>query len=135
IVRVGRIREGAFGGVHRAEFAAHTKYYNSQSFGVGAIGNFQERSVPGGVLNAYAALIAWKFDVHGVHYARSTARYTNDGAHNLPVVSGHRDTKATACPGRYLYAKLPTIRTRAQSILADRVKLRLTGTGGKVDTA
>ena len=135
IDRFGRIWEGAYGGVHRAVVAAHTKYYNSQSFGVGAIGNFQERSVPSRVLNAYAALIAWKFDVHGVHYARNTARYTNDGAHNLPVVSAHRDTKSTACPGKYLYAKLPTIRSRAQDILADRVKLRLTGTGGKVATA
>src|SRR5699024_12266387 len=53
----------------------------------------------------------------------------------LPVVSAHRDTKSTACPGKYLYAKLPTIRSRAQDILADRVKLRLTGTGGKVATA
>lgn len=134
IDRFGRIWEGAYGGVHRAVIAAHTKYYNSQSFGVGAIGNFQERSVPSGVLNAYAALIAWKFDVHGVHYAKNTARYTNEGAHDLPVISGHRDTKATACPGKYLYAKLGTIRNRTQDILADRVKLRLTGDGGKVAT-
>ncbi|WP_211218215.1 N-acetylmuramoyl-L-alanine amidase [Ruania albidiflava] len=135
IDRFGRIWEGAYGGVHRAVVAAHTQYYNSQSFGVAAIGNFQERSVPSSVLNAYAALLAWKFDVHGVHYARNTARYTNAGTRNLPVISGHRDTKSTACPGQYLYAKLGTIRSRTQDILADRVKLRLSGTGGKVSTA
>jgi hypothetical protein len=32
------------------------------------------------------------------------------------AISGHRDAGQTACPGRYLYAKLPSIRKWAQSI-------------------
>jgi hypothetical protein len=31
------------------------------------------------------------------------------------VIDGHRQTNQTACPGRYLFAKLPVIRTRAQT--------------------
>lgn len=132
IDRFGRIWEGAYGGVHRAVIAAHTQYYNSQSFGVAAIGNFHERNIPSKVLTAYADLFAWKFDVHGVHYAYNTANYTNDGARRLPVISGHRDTKSTACPGQYLYSRLGTIRSGTQNRLKNRVKLRLAGPGGAV---
>ncbi|HIZ36897.1 MAG TPA: N-acetylmuramoyl-L-alanine amidase [Candidatus Ruania gallistercoris] len=132
IDRFGRIWEGAYGGVHRAVIAAHTQYYNSQSFGVAAIGNFHERNIPSRVLTAYADLFAWKFDVHGVHYAYGTGNYTNDGARRLPVISGHRDTKSTACPGQYLYARLDTIRSGTQNRLENRVKLELTGRGGSV---
>ena len=36
----------------------------------------------------------------------------------LQRVSGHRDAFATACPGRYLYAKLPEIRAGAAALIA-----------------
>ena len=45
---------------------------------------------------------------------------------------GTRDTKATACPGQYLYARLSTIRSGTQNRLENRVKLELTGQGGSV---
>ena len=34
----------------------------------------------------------------------------------LHAINGHRDVGQTACPGRYLYAKIPYIRTLAQRI-------------------
>ena len=30
---------------------------------------------------------------------------------NFQAINGHRDAGQTACPGRYLYAKIPGIRT------------------------
>jgi hypothetical protein len=35
----------------------------------------------------------------------------------LNRISGHRDANQTACPGRYLYAKLPEIRTGAAALM------------------
>ena len=32
----------------------------------------------------------------------------------MPAIGGHRDVGQTACPGRYLYAKIPAIRALAQ---------------------
>ncbi len=34
----------------------------------------------------------------------------------LAAINGHRDVGQTACPGRYLYAKLPAVRALSRSI-------------------
>ena len=67
-------------------------------------------------------LAAWKLDRydrdaegHGHrHGPRGSDKYAEDERVRLPVIDGHRDTNDTACPGEYLYAKLPEIRDRAQ---------------------
>ncbi|SEE98715.1 N-acetylmuramoyl-L-alanine amidase [Ruania alba] len=132
IDRFGRIWQGAYGGGNRAVIAAHTKYYNSHAFGVGAIGNFQTMTPSSRVIASYRDLFAWKFDIHRIQAATITANYTNSGAEPLPAISAHRDTKATTCPGDRLYSRLDTIRSGVQEVLDDRVKLQLTGHGGSI---
>ncbi len=127
IDRFGRIWEGAYGGVSRPVVGAHTKYYNSQSFGVSAIGSYQLVQPPSSMILAYQRLIAWKFTIHGVYSGYATARYTNDGARPLPVISGHRDTKSTTCPGGYLYARLGTIRKGVHTRATAASTLRVSG--------
>ena len=126
IDRFGRIWEGAYGGVSRPVVGAHTQYYNSHSFGVGAIGSYQLVRPPSSMILAYQRLIAWKFTIHGVYSGYSTANYTNEGARPLPVVSGHRDTKSTTCPGGYLYSQLGTIRSGVHTRATAASTLRLT---------
>jgi hypothetical protein len=110
--RFGRIWEGRYGGVDKNVVGAHTLGYNEYSFAMSAIGNFDVVQPPDVMLRAYGALFAWKLALNGVNPA-STAQQV--GKSTFPAINGHRDAGSTACPGRYLYAQLPTIRAYASA--------------------
>jgi hypothetical protein len=110
IDRFGRIWEGRYGGIDRAVVGAHTLGFNDDSFAASAIGNYELTRPSKATLQAYAALFAWKLSLHGVD-ASSTRQYVT--SRWFRAINGHRDAAATACPGRYLYDKLPAIRTMA----------------------
>ncbi len=111
--RFGRIWEGRYGGVDRAVVGAHTLGYNEYSFAMSAIGNFDQAQPSQALVTAYAKLFAWKLSLYGIR-ANATGVYVKDRYMN--AINGHRDVGQTACPGRYLYAKLPTIRSSAATI-------------------
>ncbi len=113
--RFGRIWEGRYGGMAKPVIGAHTYGYNHLAFAASAIGNFDVVEPPTEMLDAYGRLFAWKLDLHDIG-AKSTQNL--DGK-EFPAINGHRDVGQTACPGKYLYAKLPGIRTRAARIQAD----------------
>lgn len=109
--RFGRIWEGRYGGVDRNVVGAHTENYNGDSFGASAIGNFDVAAPPQAVVGAFGALFGWKLAINGVS---ASAKNVKIGAKTFASsIMGHRDTKSTACPGRYLYARIPDIRTIA----------------------
>ena len=110
--RFGRIWEGRAGGVDRPVVGAHTLGYNEYSFAMSAIGNFETAAPGDAMLRAYGSLFAWKLSLHGVS-ASSSRQWV--GKKWLPAIGGHRDVGQTACPGRYLYAKIPAIRSYAVS--------------------
>ena len=110
--RFGRIWEGRFGGIDRPVVGAHTLNYNDYAFAMSAIGNFDTVQPPDVMLRAYGALFAWKLSLHGVNPASVSQKV---GRSTFPAINGHRDAGSTACPGRYLYAKLPVIRQYASS--------------------
>ena len=114
--RFGRIWEGRYGGVDRAVVGAHTLNYNSYSFAMSAIGNFELVQPPAKMIQAYAALMAWKLSLHGVSAASTVQRI---GSKNFQAINGHRDAASTACPGKYLYAQIPEIRRLAALAQAD----------------
>ncbi len=64
--RFGRIWEGRYGGVARPVVGAHTLGYNEDSFAMSAIGNFETAQPSQVMLDAYAALFAWKLGLHGI---------------------------------------------------------------------
>lgn len=111
--RFGRIWEGRYGGVDRPVVGAHTLGYNEVSFAMSAIGNFDIVQPPQAVLNAYASLFAWKLSLYNI---RADASHLWVKDRYLNAINGHRDVGQTACPGRYLYAKIPGIRVAAQAI-------------------
>jgi hypothetical protein len=108
--RFGRVWEGRYGGISRPVVGAHTLNFNENSFAMSAIGNFDVAEPTVAMVRAYARLIAWKLSLHGVAANRPA---TVAGVRFPSAINGHRDAAATACPGQYLYAKLPRIRQRA----------------------
>jgi hypothetical protein len=110
IDRFGRIWEGRYGGVARPVVGAHTLGYNDDSFAASAIGNFEIRRPSSAIVHAFARLFAWKLGLHGV---RANDRKVWITKRHFHAISGHRDAGQTACPGKYLYAKIPTIRSLA----------------------
>ncbi|MFL6158676.1 MAG: FG-GAP-like repeat-containing protein [Marmoricola sp.] len=114
--RFGRIWEGRYGGVDRPVVGAHTLGYNEYAFAMSAIGNYDITQPPQAVLDAYAKLFAWKLSLYDIK-ADATHLWVKD--RYLNAINGHRDVGQTACPGRYLYAKIPEIRTMAAQVQDD----------------
>jgi hypothetical protein len=77
-----------------------------------AIGNFDVVQPADVMLRAYGALFAWKLALNGVNPASTSQQV---GKKTFQAISGHRDAGSTACPGRYLYAQLGTIRSYASA--------------------
>jgi hypothetical protein len=113
--RFGRIWEGRYGGVDRDPVGAHTLGYNDDSFAASAIGNYETMQPSAAMVQAYAALFAWKLSLAGVN-ALSTHQWVTSRWFN--AINGHRDAGQTACPGKYLYARIPDIRKMAASLQA-----------------
>ncbi len=111
--RFGRIWEGRYGGVSRAVVGAHTLGFNEVSFAMSAIGNFDIAKPPPAVVAAYTRLFAWKLAIYNIR--ANNPRVLVKGRY-LHAINGHRDVGQTACPGRYLYARLPYIRNRGRNI-------------------
>lgn len=118
--RFGRGYVGRAGGARKLVRGAHTLGFNHQSTGVAAIGNYETAEPTNAMLDAIAAIAAWKLDRFD-RDPRATIRVESEGSDKypagrtvrLPVIDGHRDTNDTACPGRHLYEALPKIRRRA----------------------
>ena len=55
-------------------------------------------------------MFAWKLSLHGIR-ADAPSQWVDQ--RYLPAINGHRDVGQTACPGKYLYARIPAIRTLA----------------------
>ena len=108
--RFGRIWEGRYGGIDKPVVGAHTLNYNDYSFAMSAIGNFETVQPSDAMLRAYGQLFAWKLSLHGVNPASTSQKI---GRGTFAAINGHRDAGSTACPGKYLYAQIPLIRTYA----------------------
>jgi uncharacterized protein with LGFP repeats len=123
--RYGQIFEGRAGGISRPVIPAATMGFNTGSTAVSAIGNFETASPPSAMLSAIERVLAWRLDVAHINPSGSvTLRSTGSTGGKYPAgrmvtfrrISSHRDAGYTACPGRYLYAKVPTIRSVTYSL-------------------
>ena len=117
--KFGRLWEGRYGGLSSTVIGAHAGGFNSTTFGVSMIGNYDLVTPPFAMISAVADIVAWKFALYGVN-PRSTVTLTSGGGSTvrwpagtrvtLPTIFGHRDTGLTTCPGDYAYARLNDLR-------------------------
>ena len=133
--RFGQLFEGRRGGLTRNLTGAQAYGYNSRTFGISMLGSYMGTAPSASSLESVARVAAWRLlgtfhaDVQGSSNFLVTVSNvvgTKGTTVTLPRIFGHRDVNFTDCPGDLLYAKLPSIRTRAQSLVgsADQSHLR-----------
>jgi hypothetical protein len=146
--RFGRMFEGRYGGLASTVIGAHAGGFNTYTFGVSMLGNYDTVPVPQATVNAVIEIIAWKFGLYGIDPNGSTllvsggggtAKYTAGTPVALPTIFGHRDVGSTACPGAYGYARLGEIRAgvaaRYSAYDVKRVDQRNSSTGNITDVS
>ena len=99
--RFGRIYEGRVGGITNMVRGAHagTNGANTYTVGIAMMGTFTNVMPTAATRESVANLVAWRFGRSGVP-AKGT--HTLDGRTQQRII-GHRDVKATECPGRTAY--------------------------------
>jgi len=128
--KCGTLFEGRFGGTDLPVIGAHTLGFNTNSSGVVVIGNYEKAPATAAAITTVARLAAWKLGLYGASPSSSSSLVfgvaSADGrvegqSYPFQAVSGHRDGRATECPGAMLYAQLPTIRSLATAATAATV--------------
>lgn len=123
--KFGRIWEGRYGGTASSVIGAHAGGFNTFTFGVSMLGNYEITPAPEAMISSVVAIMAWKLGMYGVDpRGRSqltssgggTSRYPAGQTVTLPNIFGHRDVGSTTCPGQYGYARLDEIRTRVAAL-------------------
>lgn len=127
--RFGRIFEGRAGGMDLPVVGAHTGGFNTETFGVAALGNFDIVDVPAETVRSIAKIVGWKLSLFGrdplgstvlTSAGGGTSRYPAGTRVNVRVVSAHRDVGYTACPGQYLFADMDSLRAQTESFMDRR---------------
>jgi hypothetical protein len=126
--RFGNVYEGRWGGVDRAVVGAHALGFNRGSVGVALIGTYSSAAPPRAELTALEKLLAWRLDL--VHIdplskvltaSTGNAQYPAGTDVSLRVISGHRDTGPTSCPGNAAYARLGEIARQTAALGAPKL--------------
>lgn len=119
----GRIYEGRWardypGGVtHTGERRSrqvrggHAYLHNSRTIGIAMLGTWTTTLPPQPAIDALETLIAWKCARWGIDPRGSSSYLRSDGVvEYLPNIIGHRDVRATTCPGDPILGMLPGLR-------------------------
>ena len=104
---LGNIYEGRYGG--DKVIGAHALCFNHGTMGIAIIGAYDDEPIPAPAKQALINLIAEKGKELGI----DPKEVTNFRGKRLANVIGHRDVRATACPGDAFYNQLPEIRDKA----------------------
>jgi hypothetical protein len=119
IDRFGMIFEGRAGGMGRPVIPGSQMGFNTSTFSVATMGTWQDVAPPAATVSSLDRLLSWRLDVahlppNGyatmVSAGGSTTKYPAGTVVHLHLISGHRDTGITECPGDRLYSQLPEIR-------------------------
>ncbi|TXR52429.1 hypothetical protein FMM08_19740 [Quadrisphaera setariae] len=137
--RFGTIYEGRAGGVDRPVRGAHAGGFNTDTFGVSVLGNYETAAATPAIVDSVARVTAWKLGLHGVDpnattqlvsEGGGTSRYGAGTVVDVATIIGHRDVGATACPGEHLYAQMDQIRSTVSSYLDADVDPEVTRLAG-----
>lgn len=97
--------DGAYAGHAVGQMGAHTYGHNDEGIGIVLVGNYEDNQPTDAQLDAVAWLLVECKRRGWLRDARLTG--------------GHRDVKATACPGRFAYESIDEINRRAAAIEED----------------
>jgi hypothetical protein len=121
--KYGQVFEGRFGGAERNVIGAHAEGFNTGSVGVAMLGTYGSTTPPLVARTALTNLLAWRLDLAHVDPLSSVtwssggnARFPEGVPVALRVVSGHRDTGFTTCPGAAFYAQLRSIAQASSAV-------------------
>ncbi|MFI6939440.1 FG-GAP-like repeat-containing protein [Streptomyces sp. NPDC050418] len=122
--KCGQIFEGRSGGVELPVIGAHDVGFNTGTFGISYIGNFEKAAPTRSALDAMSRVVAWKFGMYGIDPTGKVtltsgsddagSKYQKGDQVTLPRVFGHIDTFKTQCPGLNLIPKLGQIASFAK---------------------
>ncbi|MDO5033131.1 N-acetylmuramoyl-L-alanine amidase [Corynebacterium sp.] len=122
--KYGTIYEGRYGGLDKAVQGAHIGGFNSNTWGISMIGNYETAQPTSAMLNSVAEIAGWKaavsgFDPQGTVGLRAGSfggsRYPAGATATVNRFFGHSDVHYTQCPGRYTIAQWPQIRKAAHN--------------------
>jgi hypothetical protein len=130
--RFGTIYQGRRDAILDLPVGAQAGGYNSDTIGVSAMGNFQTGKPSSAMVASIERVFAWQAYAHQLNVLGRTTLITGTStgsntraapgtAVSVPVLLGHRDTNGTACPGQYLYARLPAIRSAVAARVSSAV--------------
>ena len=120
--RFGTVYEGRYGDRPERRRSARAGF-NTGSFGIAVMGDFRAVEPPAAALDALARTLAWRLDIGHVDpiatfngISSGNERFRPGIPVFLRVISGHRDTGLTTCPGERLYAQLPALARRVAAL-------------------
>lgn len=108
---LGNIYEGRYGG--EMVVGAHSLCFNHGVIGIAMIGNYQDQTISQPAFKALTQLLAEKSAQHKINPLASS----EFNGKYLENIFGHKDVRATSCPGAMLYADLPRIRDATAAVL------------------
>lgn len=126
--KFGTIYEGRAGSIDKAMVGAHASGFNTGTVGVSVMGTYTGSAPPAAAQNSVARVIAYNANKYGFNPTGKmtmtsggggTSKHAKGKKVNMNVVSGHRDTSYTECPGISFYNRLGAIRTNAKKIQSD----------------
>lgn len=117
--RYGQVFEGRFGGITKPVEGTHTGGFNTDTWAVCMIGNYDKDPPTAALLRSVGQLLGWRLAMDGVDPRGTTVltsaggpftRFTQGASPTLPSIFAHRDVGDTSCPGNAGYAFLDRIR-------------------------
>lgn len=99
------------GGAQDNVRGAHFCGQNSATMGVCLLGDYTQVQPATEMMLSLEHLLSWKTYKEQLE---ATGEIPHPANPQLPVIAGHQDGCATACPGRYVYEKLPALRLAVQ---------------------
>ena len=86
----------------------HVYGYNTGTVGIAALGDFTTADPGAGIINGYATIIEYRFDLAGLD-ARDASGFKSLSGASLPRIFGHLDAYATECPGYQVHRQIPDL--------------------------
>jgi uncharacterized protein YjdB len=114
IDKFGTIYEGHYGGADLPVHGAHAGTWNLQTVGISFMMNSETAEPTPVALEAAEHLIAWKLQ----SYYRNPLGTVSIGGKTLATIFKHQDVSATACPGKFVIAKMEEIRHEVVALMA-----------------